>query len=155
MIKNILIVCILILIIYKITNKPSENFNNSISYIDSVKIRRSIPIYGDDQFKVKNLDFDKDMIFKFQDTKLISKNKDLELTDKVIKKYNPTFKIKKNIDIDSKIYKGIYKKTNLPSQEDKTYDFNDQVLYMIMKLKVNWNKQIIIIKILKMYLILY
>lgn len=127
MIKTIIFIIIILIIlnnIYPNNNKLKENYDNYITYSDSVKIKRNRPFYGADQFITKNLDYNPDTIFKFNNEPLILKNKNLELTDNIIKKYNSKIILpKENIDIEDKVYNNTFIKTNLPSQQDSTWDF--------------------------------
>lgn len=127
MIKTIIFIIIILIIlnnIYPNNNKLKENYDNYITYSDSVKIKRDRPFYGADQFITKNLDYNPDTIFKFNNEPLILKNKNLELTDNIIKKYNSKIILpKENIDIEDKVYNNTFIKTNLPSQQDSTWDF--------------------------------
>jgi len=129
---KIIIIILLLLFIFNLpfnehNNKEhnnKEHFDNYITYSDTVKIKRNRPFYGGDQFITKNLDYNEDCVFKFNDNQLVAKNKNLELTDNIIKKYNPKIilPIQQN-DINNKIYNKTFIKTNLPSQQDSTWDF--------------------------------
>jgi hypothetical protein len=154
MIKTIIFIIIILIIlnnIYPSNNKVKENYDNYMTYNDTVKIKRNRPIYGTDQFITKNLDYNLDSVFKFNNDPLILKNKNLELTDNIIKKYNPKIILSpKNIDIDDKIYKNAFIKTNLPSQQDSTWDFQSTLYQpsntydneIIVNLEQNKNQQI-------------
>ena len=128
MIKTIILVIIILIILNNIPNnifsynKVQEHYNNYIIHNDNIK--RLKPFYGADQFITKNLDYNSDSIFKFNNDPLILKNKNLELTDNIIKKYNSKIILpKENIDIEDKVYNNTFIKTNLPSQQDSTWDF--------------------------------
>jgi hypothetical protein len=120
MLKNILIVLLLLFIFYKMNQKEIENLNvDLVNNHSGVKIKRRIPIYGDDQFTVNDIDYNEGRKYKFQ-TDEIKKYpiNEIEINENEIKTEIP-----KKIDIDDPIYKGIYRKTNLPCQQDATYDF--------------------------------
>ncbi len=154
MIKTIIFIIIILIIlnnIYPNNNKIKEHYDNYITYSDTIKIKRNRPFYGADQFITKNLDYNVDSVFKFNNDSLILKNKNLELTDNIIKKYNPKIiSPPKNIDIDDKIYKNAFIKTNLPSQQDSTWDFQSTLYQpsntydneIIVNLEQNKNQQI-------------
>ena len=111
MIYNIIIfIIILILINYIVVNSNNtENLNN----IDSINLKKRIPLYGDDQFTPSQFIYDD---LKFQD--IIHEEFNLEKpTEKKIPNYKHNYEV-----IDLPLYKGIYKKTELPSQSDIIYD---------------------------------
>jgi hypothetical protein len=122
-IKNILIVLLLSFIIYKIIPKKikkikktkKEKFTpNYFNYNDTNNIKKKIPTYGTDQFMTFDYDYENDNNNDFNN----SNGHDIDIKKVISKKLPP----KTQYNIESKIYKGIYKKTNLPCQQDEVYD---------------------------------
>ena len=117
--QNILIILIIIFLLnnIKISNDyiaNNEDFNNlNLFDKDTFSINKKIPIYGDDQFDMKEQV--ERVTFKYQNFDILEKDKDLELTNHLI---NTKPFVYKEPPVSDK-----YIKTKLPSQQDYIYDF--------------------------------
>jgi hypothetical protein len=123
--QNILIILIIIFLLNNIkisnmyndstpSNFTNEDFNNlNLFDKDTMAFKKHIPIYGDDQFEMKE-QVEK-VNFKYQNFDILEKDKELELTNNL---NNAIPFVYKEPPVSDK-----YIKTNLPSQQDYIYDF--------------------------------
>jgi hypothetical protein len=121
---NILLIIIIIIILNNI-KIPKENFEViNLNEENNFDVPKRTPIYGDVQFQLHNYDNYKPN-YKYQNFDILKEEKS---NINVQNKYNDLTKLNANIpkqpkeDIYGPEYQGIYKKTNLPSQQDIIYD---------------------------------
>jgi hypothetical protein len=115
--QNILIILIIIFLLNNIkiyNSADNEDFDNlNLFDKDTFSSKKKIPIYGDDQFDMK--ESVEKVSFKYQNFDILEKDKDLELTNHL---NNAKPFVYKEPPVSDK-----YIKTNLPSQQDYIYDF--------------------------------
>jgi hypothetical protein len=115
--ENIILIIVILILLNNIKiGSKKEKFLSKNENITTVNIKKKIPIYGDDQFEIKNLDND-DVIYKYQDNPITTK-----YDKKLIENENYDNKININFNYDESYKNNIFRKTNVPSQQDIIYD---------------------------------